>query len=58
MLSLESVSATIANVQVLRGITTQWQRGATVAIVGRNGAGKTTLLRARNSASATRPKTA
>ena len=45
MLSLESVSATIANVQVLRGITTQWQRGATVAIVGRNGAGKTTLLR-------------
>ncbi len=45
MLSFESVSATIANVQVLRGITTQWQRGATVAIVGRNGAGKTTLLR-------------
>ena len=45
MLTLESVSATIANVQVLRGITTQWARGATVAVVGRNGAGKTTLLR-------------
>ena len=45
MLSFESVSATIANVQVLRGITTAWQRGATVAVVGRNGAGKTTLLR-------------
>ena len=45
MLSFESVSATIANVQVLRGITTQWQRGATVAVVGRNGAGKTTPLR-------------
>ncbi len=45
MLSFESVCATIANVPVLRGITTQWQRGATVAVVGRNGAGKTTLLR-------------
>ena len=45
MLTFESVSATIANVQVLRGVTTQWQRGATIAVVGRNGAGKTTLLR-------------
>jgi len=45
MLSFESVSATIANVQVLRGITTQWRSGVTVAVVGRNGAGKTTLLR-------------
>ena len=45
MLTLESVSATIANVQVLRGISTTLVRGATVAVVGRNGAGKTTLLR-------------
>ena len=45
MLRLESVSATLANVQVLRGISAQFERGATVAIVGRNGAGKTTLLR-------------
>jgi ABC-type branched-subunit amino acid transport system ATPase component len=45
MLTLESVSATIANVQVLRGISAQLQRGSTVAVVGRNGAGKTTLLR-------------
>ncbi|MEO7853044.1 MAG: ATP-binding cassette domain-containing protein [Rubrivivax sp.] len=45
MLTLEAVSATIANVQVLRGIGAQLQRGSTVAVVGRNGAGKTTLLR-------------
>lgn len=45
MLVLESVSATIANVSVLRGISTTLRAGATIAIVGRNGAGKTTLLR-------------
>jgi branched-chain amino acid transport system ATP-binding protein len=45
MLVLEDVSATIAGIQVLRGITTKFVRGATVAVVGRNGAGKTTLLR-------------
>ena len=45
MLTLESVCATLANVQVLRGISVQLQRGSTVAVVGRNGAGKTTLLR-------------
>ena len=45
VLTLESVSATIANVQVLRGISATLARGATVAVVGRNGAGKTTLLR-------------
>ena len=45
MLVLEDVSATIAGIQVLRGITTKFVRGATIAVVGRNGAGKTTLLR-------------
>jgi ABC-type branched-subunit amino acid transport system ATPase component len=45
MLVLDNISATIANVSVLRGISTTLLQGATVAIVGRNGAGKTTLLR-------------
>jgi ABC-type branched-subunit amino acid transport system ATPase component len=45
MLKLENISATIAGIQVLRGISTQLQRGSIVAVVGRNGAGKTTLLR-------------
>jgi len=45
MLVFENVSATIAGIQVLRGITTKFMRGTTVAVVGRNGAGKTTLLR-------------
>lgn len=45
MLSLERITATLAGIQVLRGISAQLTRGATVAVVGRNGAGKTTLLR-------------
>ena len=45
MLNLEAVSAEIAGIQVLHGITTTFEQGATIAIVGRNGAGKTTLLR-------------
>ena len=45
LLELDDVSATIANVAVLRGISVRLQRGTTVAVVGRNGAGKTTLLR-------------
>jgi ABC-type branched-subunit amino acid transport system ATPase component len=45
MLVLENVSTTIAGIQVLRGITTNFMRGGTIAVVGRNGAGKTTLLR-------------
>lgn len=45
MLELSSVSASIAGVSVLRKISAQIPRSATVAIVGRNGAGKTTLLR-------------
>jgi len=45
MLTLEGVSAQIAGVAVLRGITANFQAGDTIVIVGRNGAGKTTLLR-------------
>ena len=45
MLILENISATIAGISVLRGISTQFVKGSIVAIVGRNGAGKTTLLR-------------
>jgi ABC-type branched-subunit amino acid transport system ATPase component len=45
MLSLENISATIAGISVLRGISAQLSRGSIVAVVGRNGAGKTTLLR-------------
>ena len=45
MLTLDNVSARLAGIQVLRGITTTLNPGDTVAIVGRNGAGKTTLLR-------------
>lgn len=45
MLVLENLSATIAGISVLRGISASLPRGATIAVVGRNGAGKTTLLR-------------
>ena len=45
MLSLENISATLAGISVLRGISTHLQRGTIIAVVGRNGAGKTTLLR-------------
>lgn len=45
MLTLDSVSAGIAGISVLRGISAELARGTTVAVVGRNGAGKTTLLR-------------
>ena len=45
MLTLEAVSARIAGISVLRGITTALAPGDIAAVVGRNGAGKTTLLR-------------
>ena len=46
MLTLTNVTAVIAGVQVLRGVSASIDAGTTVAVVGRNGAGKTTLLRA------------
>jgi branched-chain amino acid transport system ATP-binding protein len=45
VLTLEAVSARIAGITVLHGISATLAQGAMVAIVGRNGAGKTTLLR-------------
>ena len=46
MLKIDRVSASIVGITVLRKITTEFEAGSLLAIVGRNGAGKTTLLRA------------
>lgn len=46
MLRLDGVSADIAGVRVLRGVSLSVPPGGRVALVGRNGAGKTTTLRA------------
>ncbi len=46
MLKIDKVSASIAGITVLRGITTDFRAGELLAVVVRNGAGKTTLLRA------------
>ncbi|MFT3801802.1 MAG: ATP-binding cassette domain-containing protein [Burkholderiaceae bacterium] len=45
VLELDAVSARIAGIPVLRGISARFDAGGTIAVVGRNGAGKTTLLR-------------
>ena len=46
MLKIDHVSASIAGNTVLRGISTEFNAGQLLAVVGRNGAGKTTVLRA------------
>ncbi|MBN3585901.1 ATP-binding cassette domain-containing protein, partial [Algoriphagus aestuarii] len=45
MLSLSSVSASIAGIPILRDISFDLKPGLTTVLIGRNGAGKTTLLR-------------
>jgi urea transport system ATP-binding protein len=46
MLTIDALSVSLAGSPILRKLSLDVKKGATVAVVGRNGAGKTTLLRA------------
>ena len=45
MLTLQTVHSAYGNIQALRGISLQVERGEVVTLIGSNGAGKTTTLR-------------
>ena len=45
MISVENVSLTIGNAQILRDISVQFEEGQIHGIVGRNGSGKTMLMK-------------
>lgn len=44
MIHLENITKSFGNLQVLRGIDLEIEKGEIVSIVGPSGAGKTTLL--------------
>ena len=44
MIHLENITKSFGNLQVLRGIDLEIEKGKIVSIVGPSGAGKTTLL--------------
>ena len=53
MIHLENITKSFGNLQVLRGIDLEIEKGEIVSIVGPSGAGKTTLLQKGNRLSIT-----
>lgn len=45
MISVENVSLTIGNAQILRDISVSFEEGQIHGIIGRNGSGKTMLMK-------------